>query len=694
LFDVLNFSAGFAEVRVQDRFDWHFEMVEAGGYLLLMRILYDRFPGFLCMLLWIGFLVNPVSVFSQHELNYKQLGINYLRKGEYLQAMENLNIAIQTEPSSADLYFFRGYAKSNLDDYIGAEKDYSRSIEIYPFRVDVFVNRGIIRSQLDNLAGAFEDFGKAIELDSTNSNAYMNRARANLSLKKFYACLLDCNTAIRLKENSEGVYILKGSAEMNLKRYDNAINDLTKATAINPANSYCYTQRGLVYMEMNKPDSALMDMNEAVRVDSNNVYALFNRSLVLSKKEDQKGALADLNKIIRLSPYNSYAYYNRAITLIGMNDKEGAIRDFTIVSKLNPTNIVSCFYRSKLKTEMKDYPGALEDLNRTIDLYPEYTDAWYDRYLLKLKMNNRKGALDDYKKVTELTKKNHLTPDSLKFRKEDYLKSLVKLTGDFEEMNTMNSKFQNQYIKIDLLPMFAVCPEKTDYRWIRLYDAWHKEHYYSNIITLSNREGLVTDSLCNVILETQSERIDSAPGYPDSYRKRAWAFAGLRNYSEALNDYSRCLAIDSNLVLAYFSRASMRYELVRLIQAQQVKQEEPVYIGKPNQKVEKKMMTPELEHTYEAVLQDLDKVVHIDSGFYFASYNRGYINCKMGNYREALVDFSSAIEQNDQFAEAYFNRGLIYILLDERSKGCQDLSRAGELGITDSYKVMKRYCNE
>jgi tetratricopeptide (TPR) repeat protein len=64
----------------------------------------------------------------------------------------------------------------------------------------------------------------------------------------------------------------------------------------------------------------------------------------------------------------------------------------------------------------------------------------------------------------------------------------------------------------------------------------------------------------------------------------------------------------------------------------------------------------------------------------------------MGNYREALEDFSNAISLKPKFPEAYYNRGLIYILLSDRKSGCEDLSKAGELGILDAYRVMKRYC--
>jgi hypothetical protein len=44
--------------------------------------------------------------------------------------------------------------------------------------------------------------------------------------------------------------------------------------------------------------------------------------------------------------------------------------------------------------------------------------------------------------------------------------------------------------------------------------------------------------------------------------------------------------------------------------------------------------------------------------------------------------------------EAYYNRGLVHIYLQDREKGCLDMSKAGELGITDAYSVIKKYCSE
>ena len=66
---------------------------------------------------------------------------------------------------------------------------------------------------------------------------------------------------------------------------------------------------------------------------------------------------------------------------------------------------------------------------------------------------------------------------------------------------------------------------------------------------------------------------------------------------------------------------------------------------------------------------------------------------KKKDYLGAINDYSKAIELEPDFAEAYFNRGLTRIYLDDMEGGSLDLSKAGELGLTEAYNVIKRYCN-
>lgn len=93
-------------------------------------------------------------------------------------------------------------------------------------------------------------------------------------------------------------------------------------------------------------------------------------------------------------------------------------------------------------------------------------------------------------------------------------------------------------------------------------------------------------------------------------------------------------------------------------------------------------------------MNDYSKVIELDPNFPYAYYNRGYINCLMADYKNAVDDFTFAIQKNSSFSEAFYNRGLILIFLNENRLGCQDLSKAGELGIENAYSVMKRYCHK
>ena len=41
-------------------------------------------------------------------------------------------------------------------------------------------------------------------------------------------------------------------------------------------------------------------------------------------------------------------------------------------------------------------------------------------------------------------------------------------------------------------------------------------------------------------------------------------------------------------------------------------------------------------------------------------------------------------------AEAYYNRALVYLSMEQKEKALPDLSKAGELGIYDAYSIIKQ----
>ena len=83
----------------------------------------------------------------------------------------------------------------------------------------------------------------------------------------------------------------------------------------------------------------------------------------------------------------------------------------------------------------------------------------------------------------------------------------------------------------------------------------------------------------------------------------------------------------------------------------------------------------------------------IISYFAFVWYNRANLLAHQKDYQAAVVNYTKAIELEDDFSEAYFNRALTYLLLNQRDKTISDLSKAGELGIYKAYSILKKLQN-
>jgi tetratricopeptide (TPR) repeat protein len=64
---------------------------------------------------------------------------------------------------------------------------------------------------------------------------------------------------------------------------------------------------------------------------------------------------------------------------------------------------------------------------------------------------------------------------------------------------------------------------------------------------------------------------------------------------------------------------------------------------------------------------------------------------KLKDYPSAIEAYTEAIRREPDMPEAYFNRGVVYILHGNVESGLADLSRAGEMGLYQAYSLIKKY---
>ena len=93
---------------------------------------------------------------------------------------------------------------------------------------------------------------------------------------------------------------------------------------------------------------------------------------------------------------------------------------------------------------------------------------------------------------------------------------------------------------------------------------------------------------------------------------------------------------------------------------------------------------------YRQAIEDFSRAIEIKQGYADAYYNRGNAYKGLGNYQQAIEDFSRVIKIKQGDADAYNNRGVAYAGLGNYRQAIDDHSRAVEIDPGDAEAYYNR----
>ena len=102
-------------------------------------------------------------------------GWHYSDKGLQDEAIAEFNNAIQTNPNSAEAYYFRGGAYAQKNDFDKAVSDYNKAIEINPEYGDAYYNRALVYLAKQKYDLAWQDVHKAEKLGHKIDPAFLEK---------------------------------------------------------------------------------------------------------------------------------------------------------------------------------------------------------------------------------------------------------------------------------------------------------------------------------------------------------------------------------------------------------------------------------------------------------------------------------------------------------------------------------------
>ncbi len=439
-------------------------------------------------------------------------------------------------------------------------------------------------------------FDIALELNPDLVEIYVTRAGLNVFLGEAEDAIADCDAAIERNPDFLEAYINRAAANLSLEQYKDVIADCDVAIKINSDLGWAYNNRAAAYLSL----------------------------------EQYKDAVADCDVAIKLDPDLVQSYICRAMAKFGLDQHEAALADFDIALKLNPDSIEVYFCLGNLKCELEDYAGAIENFDKMISINPEFSaffNVYESRGEAKYRFGDYEGAIEDYDKVLQSNPKDDEAYNSRGLAKYHLGRSIANKGDDVEA-----TKYFLQAID-DYMEAIKIDPEYAG--------------YYKNI-------GLAKGKLGDYkgMIEAYDNAIQLRPEDEVSFYCRALAKCRLgrskedhgdiieihQYYQESIQDYTEAINIDPEYAAAYNGRGWTKY-ILGLSESEQGKKEDARIL-------------------FQAAIVDSDEAIRLkpDKPSPNDYHTRAAAKAALGNYDEAIEDFSEAIRIKSDNALYYYER--------------------------------------
>ena len=625
------------------------------------------------------------------------IGRNALYFDDYVLSIQYFNQVIKLKPYLSEPYLLRAIAKIQLGDYTGAELDCNAAIERNPFQPGAYYTRGYIYLQTNQLEKAKNDFSEALIFAPENKTYIAMRADVLAGLKEYELALDDINRLLHREPKSAALHFEKGTICLRSGDTICAQDAFIKATEYDSQNPANWSALGLVQLMQDNQDEALISLSKSIDYGSKWAGDYINRGIIYYRIHNYRSALADYDKAITLSPNDAQCYYNRGVLRQELGDYNRALEDFTRAINIAPDQIEIYYQRGLVQLQLRQWQEALEDFTTIMQRYPYFLPAYYLAAQAETSLGHDKIAFDLRQQAYNLEQKK----DSIQSlqttmqlaesqpQQRDHRKEFSALAAQNQEASEDENKYnsdtrgtvQKRYTDVVnepniFLSYYATSSQanalrQTNYSHASV-DAYNHSVQLPAPLRFTTKEVNLTADMVN----QHFAQINHLSNLLDQHEEvgllvaRAFEFALVQDYSSAIDDITQAILQDGQLYFAYFCRANWRYKLLEY----------------------KRAMGEAIESAdFELMLRDYDYVINHLPDFSFAYYNKANMLCIQQDFKAAISYYTRAIQVDSDFAEAYFNRGLTYIYINEIEKGIADLSKAGELGIYQSYNLISRF---
>lgn len=594
-----------------------------------------------------------------------------LRRGEYTSAMGTINQFLRFVPNDQIGQYLRALTKYYLKDARGALLDLNPLLEQYPFMFPARLLRATVNNQLDQPHLALPDLQLAQDLRPSDLEVRYLLGITHFLLKQYEQAIHEFDATLAHQPDNTDAWLNRGTAKLLLQDTLGAQRDYQQVTQIDPFLPHPHIQLARTFYLQRDTAQALQELDAALQIDQNAPEALLVKGLVLYDMQKPKQAIALLGKALDYAPHSSLIYYNRAIMQLEQRNNKAALDDLKKAMEISPGNVYIQFNLGLLYLDSKRYSEAQAAFSRALVLYPHFARAYTMLAHTQLAMGLKKQAKQSLDSAQQIVQRYQAGKLDTWSDTAAVFSRLMAFESDFNAGRNVVLPSQPKVTALIQTASIVVGQSQPYKEWppVQKADSLCGAPFFALMIPSSDTARRVDVSLFPklnnayaIALVEAVQRMEQNL-YPAAIEK----LNTIPSYSPI---YPLGLLVHS-VALINMGRYTPRQQALG------------THPSSPT--------PPTDQQSYRKALELLQQCETFAPSPYI-DYLTATAHYLLKDLNQAENALSKAIEANPSFAEAYYNRGLIRLLLKKHEEACIDLSLAGQIGLDQAYRAIAEQC--
>lgn len=519
---------------------------------------------------------------------YYARGYIYRQLGRLEEAEADYTEALRFSPENRTYMILRADTRAQRKHYDAALEDIESMLKREPQSASVWSEKGRICIAKDDTIEALHAFEQAVKYDKNDPAAWSALGVTNLILDREDEAFVDLTQAINLGSKWAGDYTNRGLIHYHRHNYRGALNDYDQAVKIAPREADSYYNRGIMRQEVGDYNRALEDFNTAISLAPERTEMRYQRAIVEMQLKQWKAVVIDMNELIARYPYFLPAYYMAAQAETQQGHTKAAYQYRQKASDLEQrkeqiqakqaaqpkTDMLIAQAQPQKKDHRKEFSASTAQNQTEIpdeeQKYDSQTRGTVQKHYQDV-VNEPNMVLSYYSQDMNLRRTNYYHPLVDKLNQTETLPAALKFTNQEIALTAEMVDFHFSEIA-RLTQLMDITPSAVLYLARAIEFAIIKDYASAvddctKAIVLADKDLEPIVVFCRatwryrmpevdyeLILRDYDHVLALQPDFAFALYNKANILCAQREYTDAINYYTRSIAQDADFAEAYFNR--------------------------------------------------------------------------------------------------------------------------------------------